>query len=92
MRLIDADALKRDVKRWFASTANRERMKEALDSAPTIEAEPVRHAKYDAAGDCTNCGFPIPTDDRIDAIFEEEIRYCYHCGSKMDGGADGQTG
>ena len=63
-----------------------------MENTPTIEAEPVRHAKYDAAGDCTNCGFPIPTDDRIDAIFEEEIRYCYHCGSKMDGGADGQTG
>ena len=55
-----------------------------LDEAPTIEAEPVRHATYDAGGDCTNCGYPMPTDDRLDAIFPDEIKYCYHCGAKMD--------
>lgn len=55
-----------------------------LDASPTIEAEPVRHATYDAGGGCTNCGYPMPTDDRFDAIFPDEIKYCYHCGAKMD--------
>lgn len=51
---------------------------------PTIEAEPVRHATYDEGGDCTNCGYPMPTDDRFDAISPDEIKYCYNCGAKMD--------
>lgn len=99
MRLIDKDALRKPLVEWLNWYSNSEAVKsavrevvESIDEAPTIEAEPVRHAKYDAAGDCTNCGFPMPTDDRIDAIFEEEIRYCYHCGAKMSGGAeDGKT-
>ena len=50
-----------------------------------VDAVPVVHAKYDAGGDCTNCGYPIPTDDRCDAIFPGEIKFCYNCGAKMDG-------
>ena len=50
--------------------------------APTIE--PVKHGKW-INGDCSECGFPIPTDDRIDYIAEADVHYCYNCGAKMDG-------
>lgn len=61
-----------------------------LSETPTIDAEPVRHGRW-VDDDCSVCGFPIPTDDRLDAIFEEEVKYCYHCGAKMGGGdEDGQ--
>lgn len=36
-------------------------------------------------GKCSNCGVDIPTDDAHDAIFENECRFCYYCGAKMDG-------
>jgi hypothetical protein len=55
-----------------------------IDCAPAVDAELVRHGRYDAGGDCTVCGYPMPTDDRCDAIFPSEIKYCYNCGAKMD--------
>lgn len=57
---------------------------EVIEKATTIDAEPVRHGRYDEGGDCTVCGYPMPTDDRCDAIFPQEIKYCYNCGAKMD--------
>ena len=45
MRLINADAV--NVKQWFASPDNRKRMTEALAAAPTIDAETVRHGRWE---------------------------------------------
>lgn len=49
--------------------------------------KPVVHGRW-VDGKCSNCGVDIPTDDAHDAIFENECRFCYYCGAKMDGGAD----
>ena len=38
------------------------------------------------AGNCTACGYPIPTDNRYDFMDESSSLFCYHCGAKMDGG------
>ena len=45
----------------------------------------VGHGRW-VDGKCSNCGVDIPTDDAHDAIFENECRFCYYCGAKMDGG------
>lgn len=99
VRLIDADAL--NVKQWFASTDNRKRMAEALDAAPTIDAEPVRHGRWivDDLGHtyCSECKTRLPflhcyTDEPnsdYDEEWDEEIpetHYCPNCGAKLDGG------
>ena len=65
------------------------KVKGIISEAPSVDAEPVRHGRYDAGGDCTVCGYPMPTDDRCDAIFPDEIKYCYNCGAKMDAEVEG---
>ena len=58
---------------------------EALRMAPTIEAEPVRHGKWDKETfynvnyfKCSICG----------DVAWWEANYCDHCGAKMDGGEE----
>ena len=48
-------------------------------------AVPVTHGRW-VDGKCSNCGVDIPTDDAHDAIFEDQCRFCYYCGARMDGG------
>lgn len=81
MRLIDADAL-------CEGRVCNDPVVIAAKCAPTIDAEPVRPATYNASGDCTNCGYPMPIEDKRDVIFPGEVKYCYHCGAKMDGGGE----
>lgn len=52
---------------------------------PAADVAPVVHGRW-VDGKCSNCGVDIPTDDAHDAIFENECRFCYYCGAKMDGG------
>ncbi len=96
MRLIDADALEKFLKRLRL-----ELPKESQDSftrdtmilnfqqyvhmQPTIDAEPVVHGRIESNGDCSECGCQIPTDDRLDYISKSEVRYCYYCGAKIEG-------
>ncbi len=56
-----------------------------LWKAPAADVAPVVHGRW-VDGKCSNCGVDIPTDDTHDAIFENECRFCYYCGAKMDGG------
>lgn len=57
----------------------------ALCEIPAADVAPVVHGRW-VDGKCSNCGVDIPTDDAHDAIFENECRFCYYCGAKMDGG------
>lgn len=95
MRLIDADAvLKVPNVNWvheFDETGTSIRYKavplEAIEKAPTIEAEPVRHGEwvecmtyvedgyYDIKYKCSECG-------RCEPLKQP---YC-NCGVRMDGG------
>ena len=58
MRLIDADALREDLihNRSFYPVI----VKHAIEDAPTIDAEPVKHGEwvmvYDGVFDCPDCG------------------------------------
>lgn len=51
---------------------------------PRVEAVPVRHGHWTEEGDCSECGMPIPTDDRVDYIRRDEVAYCCYCGARMD--------
>ena len=67
----------------------------ALDTAiealkqPTVEAEPVRHGRWNYRHEddwcyCTACGTDAEGSDG-ECL---ETDYCPHCGARMDGGAD----
>lgn len=83
MRLIDADGIKDSIK-WNRTDAD-DLIKYYIDSAPTVDAVPVVHAKWNLADDgdgivCSNCG-----EDFCTIVYEEErMLYCPHCGAKMD--------
>ena len=103
MRLIDADALKekicnnvypitdffnsRDYGMFWTGG-----IEKAIDEAPTIDAEPVRHGKWiykefeqSKVGyyECSECGYV--------AFNEKSCHYCYNCGAKMEGEETDET-
>ena len=61
-----------------------------IDKIPAVDAEPVRHAKWDPTNDdnkkrCSRC-------DIIHLIAQYphgQANYCPNCGAKMDGGVKG---
>lgn len=93
-RLIDADALLKsfDVAwMWEYDESGCGVRKKAvptktIDEAPTIDAEPVRHGRWEHfsrrdknAVACSVCDYPFA---RL-----HPANYCPNCGAKMDGGA-----
>lgn len=47
MRLIDADALKGDFHEWLSGKSDYRTIPQIIDGAPTIDAEPVRHGRWE---------------------------------------------
>jgi DNA-directed RNA polymerase subunit RPC12/RpoP len=95
MRLIDADELKEYMRfpddRWTRLTHC------IIDNAPTIEAEPVKHGKWNCYYDedfdsevieCSKCG------ERFLSVLEDAEYFmtncCPNCGARMDGEEDGE--
>lgn len=104
MRLIDADALIENLKnmccadnsiqrRKIVDSTLHELMPQVIDDEPTIEAEPVKHGRWDthdvvkilASGrildgfcQCEACGSIFPFDF-------SEYSFCPECGARMDG-------
>lgn len=92
MRLIDAENIERtqlDLCDLGYDICFEVILLEDIESAPTIEAEPVRHRTWvikthdDGYGEfnvkhCPDCDAGLPP--------EFEANYCYWCGAKMDGG------
>ena len=68
--------------------------KHMIADAPTVDAMPVRHAKWIYGEDCvamcdgyrcSNCGFFVPWDYQHKFIsYIEEYNYCPNCGARMD--------
>ena len=81
-RLIDADALKeyfKTIRKYHVGKYSEWYLADVLEQQPTIDAEPVRHAKLLNAhpyGECSNCGYLID--------IREEFNYCPNCGCRMD--------
>lgn len=94
MRLIDADALTGDFENDLLCLCldgekgtprieiNIRNVFERIESAPTIEAEPIRRGEWKTKvaywHECSLCG----------AISQDRENYCPNCGAKMDGGKD----
>lgn len=92
-RLIDADALIAEVKRVYCTGCNDYRglrcrscatddALDMIDDAPAIDAEPVRHGRWDENGRCTNCGGHAPYWAMATTYYKSP--YCFECGAKMD--------
>ena len=79
MRLIDADALREmcDSPYWCVWLSE-------IDDAPTIEAEPIKHGRWelrnDGSGTCSECHF---TQKNV-WDYDSHQNYCGVCGAKMD--------
>lgn len=99
-RLIDADELKMCIRTLAKDIARVNggvddvtmALKEAydmVDEAPTIDAEPVRHGRWEYQYNdsiCSACGYV----NRCEPItrYRNDSPYCPKCGAKMDGGKD----
>jgi hypothetical protein len=74
MRLIDADALENE----FDISDEDILAKETIRDAPTIDAVPVVHGRWDLYGThycCSKCLVAL----------RDKTPYCPNCGAKMDG-------
>ena len=93
MRLIDADALLTSVYRKYGPID----ALEDIRNAPTVDAEPVIHAKWVHIGDgfilCTNCYDCVYNDDIYWDSLSQDIKnlskynldlFCPTCGAIMD--------
>ena len=102
MRPIDADELLndiedaidiendgQDVKKSKLIILGLKIAKKYIKKARTIEAEPVKHGKWEN-GHCTHCGEDVAS--KLDTWTDvQNFIYCPNCGSKnrMDGDSDG---
>ena len=98
MRLIDADALKRELELTHedaeGTIANycRKVFAGILENAPTVDAEPVVHGEWDYEdlddiSTCSVCGKEWILNDKTPR--ENSFNYCPNCGARMDGDGDG---
>ena len=90
MRLIDADALNREIDKveCYSRDPDVTHMSECIANAPTVDAEPVRHGKWIDEGyyadntnikawHCSECNWHM-------LGYEDELfRYCPTCGARM---------
>ena len=100
-RLIDADELKESIRKalgikslTYLTTAVRVIVNQ-IDAAPTIDAEPVVHGRWQwlsSTYDRTPCEMRYMCDkchhETITHGQEQWEKYCPHCGAQMDGGED----
>ena len=105
MRLIDSDAAyeraQADLCRGGLEDWEFDMIVNLLDSAPTVDAVPVVHGRWDGEGDgfadgeivldvwyCSECGHCIDDGTDDPCVLPN---YCPNCGAKMDGGdSDGR--
>lgn len=95
-RLIDVDAPRKTLVDWLNWYKGPDAVKyvvrevvDILDEAPTIDAEPVRHGRWEYQYNdsiCSACGYV----NRCEPItrYRNDSPYCPSCGAKMDGGKD----
>lgn len=85
MRLIDADTLDTRERGNNSQRTMWWHIKQIVDAAPTIEAEPVKHGRWEvmpagpvAVYGCSLCRTEIPFGK-----FPDEMRFCPNCGADM---------
>ena len=98
MRLIDADALINDRENFIVIGAGDNICIDISDieKTPTIEAEPVKHGRWERIGIKGQKGLPIypccSACGMVSAAYRSEWeglrgpwKYCPNCGARMDG-------
>lgn len=70
--------------RWSGILGERTAFKYDLMDAPTIDAEPIRHGRwelspFDGYWTCNKCGNKYPYHGNM-----KNMNYCPNCGAKMD--------
>jgi len=84
-RYIDAEALKKDLTRFYDNEIT---AKELIDEQPTADVQPVKHGRWLDNGmvyTCSECNSSVPKNIFvIDCDFEG----CPYCFARMDGGSD----
>lgn len=67
-----------------------------IDGLPTIEAEPVKHGRWEYRGrdtdgrliyKCSECGYTLSVAPEMNLAMSHE-KFCYSCGARMDGGSE----
>ena len=92
MRMIDANALKTSFEEDGHLSSY---IEEFIDNAPTIDAEPIRHGRWIqsktvyAYHNCSLC--KVPHKMQMSCNVYVLLKYCPHCGAKMDGGKDDEN-
>lgn len=94
MRLIDADAILNETGNFYCFNGSDKYYHESvIANAPTIDAPrwvrcidalPVVHGEWVKINHwyyCSECG----SEMLFTGTFDEDQRYCYSCGAKMDG-------
>lgn len=86
MRLIDADALMRDIEQYHLSNG---KFQHWIELQPTVDAVPVRHGKWIYGNEfhwytanCNKWGYKRSTD--IKAHQWNQWKFCPNCGARMD--------
>ena len=83
-RLIDADALKRDlVKNGFRNDVDMMMTLETINNAPTIDAVPVRHGKWIPIMGLNRQNEKFICSECI-CQFDYKFNFCPNCGARMD--------
>lgn len=87
MRLIDADALTRrfKVRGCFKKDMLGAMVAKIINTSPTIEAEPVRHGRWDAKIMKDIGTYTVYWCSECNCYSYFKYNYCPDCGSKMDG-------
>lgn len=89
MRLIDADKLPK----YDGYALSADAVAQAVENAPTIEAEPRAAAHWINKGleplRCSECGIMVDVYNGIPWACKSFV-YCPHCGAKMDQEQEGE--
>ena len=86
-RLIDANALMRDIARYHLSDG---KFQHWVEVQPTVDAEPVRHGKWMfTPSDAFEAMFTKPKCSECGFESADGGNYCPNCGADMRGEKDG---
>lgn len=88
MRLIDADALKREPELLYGLTVAITEIQDVIYEAPTVEER--KHGRWEGGGAyyCSNCNSYAATDVFGGGLDITEQHYCYNCGAIMENNGD----
>ena len=85
-RLISADDL---IERAYRLRLDdRERIAQMIESAPTVDAEPVRHGRWYSVENYMGTSRTVYVCSECGSMSNRKDNYCWYCGAKMDGGKE----